>query len=61
LHESHFHAGFAFMAPQLEARIEFLKAKGWVPRHGAPALTARNKAASLTTPDGTTLYLFDGG
>jgi predicted lactoylglutathione lyase len=62
LHEAHFQPGFAFLAPQLDARTEFLKAKGWAPRRGAPALViaAHDKRASLTAPDGTTLYLFDG-
>lgn len=59
LHAMHFQPGFTFLAPQLDARVEFLKAKGCAPRPGAPALAPRDKRASLTTPDGTTLYLFD--
>lgn len=59
LHAMHFQPGFAFIAPQLDARVEFLKAKGCVPRPGAPALAPHDKRASLTTPDGTTFYLFD--
>lgn len=64
LHEAHFEPGFAFHAPQLEARTEYLKAKGWSPRAGAPVLAPLaplGKRASLKTPDGTALYLFDGG
>jgi len=61
LHAAHFQPGFAFVAPQLETRVEFLKAKGCTPRPGAPALAPRDKRASLTTPDGTTFYLFDAG
>src|SRR5690606_2936685 len=52
LHAAHFQPGFAFVAPQLETRVEFLKAKGCTPRPGAPALAPRDKRASLTTPDG---------
>jgi catechol 2,3-dioxygenase-like lactoylglutathione lyase family enzyme len=61
LHAMHFQPGFAFFAPRLDARVQFLKAKGCAPRHGAPALAASDKRASLTTPDGTTLYLFETG
>lgn len=59
LHAMHFQPGFAFLAPQLETRVEFLKAKGCAPRPGAPAVAPRDKRASLSTPEGTTLYLFD--
>lgn len=61
LHAAHFQPGFAFLAPQLDARVEFMKAKGCAPRPGAPALMTRDKRASLTAPDGTTFYLFDAG
>lgn len=60
LHAAHFVPGFVFHAPNLEARIEYLKAKGAAPRTSAPPLVAGAKRATLTAPDGTSLYLFDG-
>lgn len=60
LHAAHFAPGLVFHAPNLEARLEYLKAKGSVPRASAPPLAASAKRATLTAPDGTSLYLFDG-
>jgi hypothetical protein len=59
LHETHFRAGLSFRAPHLEARLEYLRAKGITTRLGNPLAARDQHAATLTAPEGTPLYLFD--
>lgn len=59
LHQAHFKPGLAFRAPHLDARLEYLHAKGITTRSGNPLATPEQQAATLTTPEGTAFYLFD--
>lgn len=59
LHQAHFKPGLTFRAPHLEARLEYLRAKGIASRTGNPLATHEQAAATLVTPEGTALYLFD--
>jgi catechol 2,3-dioxygenase-like lactoylglutathione lyase family enzyme len=54
-----FPAGLTFIAPDLAARVEFLKAKGYAPRPGAPVAAAGRPAATLLAPQGTAIYLLE--
>jgi catechol 2,3-dioxygenase-like lactoylglutathione lyase family enzyme len=54
-----FPAGLTFIAPDLAARLEFLKAKGYTPRRGAPVAPAGRAAATLLAPEGTAIYLLE--
>jgi hypothetical protein len=59
LHETHFKPGLSFRAPHLAARLEYLQAKGIGARSGNPIATRDQHAATLTAPEGTSIYLFD--
>lgn len=59
LHQAHFKPGLTFRAPHLEARLEYLRAKGITSRRGNPLATHEQSAATLVTPEGLPLYLFD--
>jgi len=52
-----FPAGLSFRGQNLEARIEYLKAKGFDVRRGPAALGPLS--AALTAPEGTPLYLVE--
>lgn len=54
-----FPAGLTFVAPDLDARVAFLKAKGYAPRRGAPVAPAGRPAATLLAPEGTAIYLVE--
>jgi hypothetical protein len=56
LHESRFRSGLAFRTEQIEARIEYLRAKHLDAKRGAPIGDAEH-SATLTAPEGTPLYL----
>jgi hypothetical protein len=58
-HEQRFMPGFSFVAPDLAARIEFLKAKGYTPTRGAPVAAPGRPAATLIDPEGTPIYLLE--
>lgn len=51
--------GFSFVAPELAARLEFLKAKGYAPTRGAPVAAPGRPAATLIAPEGTPIYLLE--
>jgi hypothetical protein len=51
--------GFTFVAPNLDARIEFLQAKGYAPARGAPVAAPGRPAATLIAPEGTPIYLLE--
>jgi hypothetical protein len=59
LHQAHFKPGLTFRAPHLDARLEYLRAKGIASRSSNPLATPEQRAATLVTPEGTALYLFD--
>ena len=55
LHQTHCPRVLSFIGNDLDARIAFLKTKGFTPRLGTPM----GHGAVLTTPDGTKLLLFE--
>jgi hypothetical protein len=59
LHAAHFKPGLTFRAPHLDARLEYLEAKGITSRLGNPLASAGESGAMLVAPEGTVLYLFD--
>jgi hypothetical protein len=59
LHEAHFKPGLTFRAPHLDARLEYLQAKGIGNRPGNPLASREQRAATIVAPEGTALYLFD--
>jgi catechol 2,3-dioxygenase-like lactoylglutathione lyase family enzyme len=61
LHEAHCRPGLSFRCPDLEARSEYLRAKGLSPRTGSPIADRAQRSAMLTAPEGTVLYLFESG
>lgn len=61
LHETHCRPGLSFRCHDLAARVEYLRAKGLAPRSQSPLADRGQPAATLTAPDGTTLYLFESG
>ncbi len=58
-HEAWFAPGLTFVAADLAARIEFLKARGYAVTRGAPTASADRPAATLMAPEGTALYLIE--
>lgn len=61
LHETHFRPGLSFRCPDLLARIEYLRAKGLRVQSGNPIADRHQNAATLASPEGTLLYLFESG
>jgi hypothetical protein len=61
LHQVHCRPGLSFRCRDLPARRDYLRAKGLVTRAGNPLADRAQAAATLTAPDGTTLYLFESG
>lgn len=59
LHEGRFRAGLTFRCEQLEARFQYLRAKGLAPKAGSAISADARHSATLTAPEGTTLYLLD--
>ncbi len=59
LHEGRFRPGLTFRCDQLEARIEYLRAKGLEPKPGNPLTGQTHRSATLVAPEGTSLYLLD--
>ncbi len=58
-HEAWFVPGLTFIATDLAARVEFLKARGYAVTRGAPTAIAGRPAATLMAPEGTALYLIE--
>jgi hypothetical protein len=54
-----FEPGLSFTCSNLAARLEYLNAKGYTTRPGAPLSERRNAAATLRGPDGLPLYLLE--
>jgi catechol 2,3-dioxygenase-like lactoylglutathione lyase family enzyme len=61
LHEAHFKPGLSFRSPHLDARLAYLHAKGVMGRTGSPIADRDQASATLTAPEGTVIYLFEGG
>lgn len=61
LHEGHFRPGLTFRCEHLEARLEYLRAKGLEPTAGNPLSADKRHSATLAAPEGTMLYLLDAG
>jgi hypothetical protein len=61
LHQTHCRAGLSFRCENLQARLEYLRAKGIVARGGTPIADRAQPSATLTAPEGTQLYLFEKG
>src|SRR5690606_18707292 len=57
LHETNALPGLSFRCDGLQARLEYLRAKGLAARAGTPLADRAQASATLTSPDGTTLYL----
>ena len=54
-----FPPGLSFVCDQLPARLEYLEAKGYRSRSGAPLGERRDACATLEGPEGTPLYLLE--
>ena len=61
LHETNSGPGLCFRCEGLQARLDYLRAKGMPPRLGTPLSDVAQRSATLTSPDGTALYLFEKG
>ena len=61
LHEVHCRPGLSFRCTDVEARCEYLRAKGLGPRTGNPIADRAQASAALTAPEGTQLYLLEKG
>jgi hypothetical protein len=59
LHQARFKPGLCFRSDQLEARLEYLRAKGIGVRSGGPHSERIREAAMLSTPDGGAIYLVE--
>jgi catechol 2,3-dioxygenase-like lactoylglutathione lyase family enzyme len=51
--------GLTFRSPDLDARLEYLRAKGVTVQRGAPVAERDSKAATLLLPEKTPIYLID--
>lgn len=58
LHQARLQPGLTFIAPNVTARAQYLRAKGCAVRMSAP-LAAAQPAATLVAPGGTPLYLLE--
>jgi len=61
LHEAHCRPGLSFRCTDVEARCEYLRAKGLSARTGNPIADRAQPSAALTAPEGTQLYLLEKG
>ena len=61
LHETHCRAGLSFRCGDLQARVEYLQAKGLTASAGTPLADRAQPSATLRAPEGTLLYLFEKG
>jgi hypothetical protein len=61
LHEAHFRAGLSFRSRQLDARLEYLRAKGVAARPRNPIADRDQPSATVTAPEGSMIYLFEAG
>ena len=59
LHETHCAPGLSFRCDDLQARLEYLGAKGLAARKSAPIADREQTSATLVGPEGAHLYLFE--
>jgi hypothetical protein len=59
LHEARFRPGLCFRSDQLDARLEYLRAKGHSVRPGGPHSERIGEAAMLSAPGGDAIYLVE--
>jgi catechol 2,3-dioxygenase-like lactoylglutathione lyase family enzyme len=59
LHEAPLKPGLTFRTSGLEARLEFLRAKGLAVRAGSVLADAGQRGATLVAPEGTGIYLIE--
>lgn len=61
LHEARFRPGLTFRCEQLDARLEYLRAKGLELKAGSVLSPDKRSSATLAAPEGSMLYLLDAG
>jgi hypothetical protein len=61
LYETHCVPGLSFRCRDLQARLDYLHAKGLTARFGTPLADRAQPSATLSGPEGTHLYLFEKG
>lgn len=61
LHETHCVPGLSFRCDDLQARLEYLRAKRLPARTGTPIADRAQASATLVGPEGSHLYLFERG
>ncbi len=59
LHQAGFRAGLSFQSGQLDARLEYLRARGIDSKAGAPIAERDRGSATLAGPDGGSVYLLE--
>ena len=59
VHEARFRSGLCFRSAQLDARLEYLRAKGHSVRPGGPHSERIREAAMLSAPGGEAIYLVE--
>ncbi|HUO67809.1 MAG TPA: hypothetical protein VMV37_09750 [Gammaproteobacteria bacterium] len=59
LHRAGFRPGLSFQSEQLDARLEYLRAQGVHSKAGAPVAERGRESATLTCPDGSSIYLIE--
>lgn len=60
LHETaRFRTALTFAAPQLDARLEYLRAKGFDPRAASPMTAGNSRSATIVVPGGVQFFLLD--
>ncbi len=61
LHQAGFRPGLSFRSEQLDARLEYLRARGVDSKAGAPVADRGRASATLPCPDGGSIYLVEAG
>lgn len=59
LHQAGFRPGLTFQSEQLDARLQYLRAQGIEAKAGAPVAERGIESATLTGPDGSSIYLIE--
>ena len=59
LHAAGFRPGLTFRSEQLDARLEYLRAQGVDSKAGAPVAEPGQQSATLSSPDGSSIYLVE--
>lgn len=60
LHEAGFKPGLCFQAGELDARLEYLRARGIEVRAGSPLVELGRESATLPCPGSGSIYLLEG-